>query len=334
MTTDNTGSNAPAANDSAPATNPNDRGQSLPDLSDLQAELDATASEQPQKAAAHAKQSDVQDEDAVGKAETPEAGDDPFDDEERTDDDGDEEDVDDEAEDGDADEEAKAEKAKAKKSRSRRYTDRITRLEHENAELRSRTAAVSEADISAEVLRRVGAEPQEKDFPGDYLAYEKEHTAWLLDKRQVTRQVKEDANKDAQARHRQNVERVEKHKERLEDFGKSKVVKDFDKVMLGAKDAKVSPIVEDLILDSDKSGHLTFYFARNPQRLAAINAMNQRDAAREIGRIEARLSLPKPKTTTSAPTPKTNRPGGGAGSSSQDQQLDSFLNKTYGKARR
>lgn len=332
MTTDNNGSNASAANDSAPAVNPNDRGQSLPDLSDLQAELDGTR-EQPKKAAAKPEKNDEQDEDAVGKAETTETGDDPFDDEEQTDDGSEDDENEDESAEGDDAEDGEAEKAKAKKSRHRRQADKIARLEHENADLRSRTAAVSEAEISAEVLRRVGAEPQEKDFP-DYLAWEREHTAWILDKRQVTRQVKADAVKDVEANHRQNVQRVEAHRDRLDQFGKSGAVKDFQAIMAKAKDALVSPIVEDLILDSDKSGHLTFYFAKNPQRLAAINAMSQRNAAREIGRIEARLSLPKPKTTTSAPTPKTNRPGGGASSSSQEQQLDGFLNKTYGKARR
>jgi hypothetical protein len=326
--TDDTNAAATGGNAAVPA-DPSQRGPSLPDLSDLQAELDKTADEQPDKGSRQPTRESEPDEPESDDAETDDEHD-PFSDEdepdaEENDDDGESDDGDDEGEGDD--------QPKAKKSRNKRYTDRIKNLETEVAQLRSRTTAVSDEAIAAEVVKRIGAEPQEKDFPGDYLGYEKEHTAWLLDKRQETRKVKAEAQQDVEATHRQNVERVGAHKERLEQFAKSGVVKDFDKVMAGAKDARVSPIVEDLILDSDKSGHLTFYFARNPLRLAAINSMSPRDAAREIGRIESRLSLPKPRTETKAPKPKA-RPGGGASASSQDQQLEGFLNKTYGKGRR
>jgi hypothetical protein len=322
-------SNAPAAGNAGVPADPNSRGPSLPDLSDLQAELDKTADEQPEKGSRKPSRESEPEAPESDDAETDDEPD-PFDDEDEPEDEGDDDDG--ESDEGD-DEEEGDEKPKPKKSRGARYTAKIKNLEAEVAELRSRTtAAVSDEAIAAEVIKRVGAEPQEKDFP-DYLTWEREHTAWLLDKRQETRKVKAEAKQDVEATHRQNVERVGAHKERLEQFSKSGVVKDFDKVMAAAKDARVSPIVEDLILDSEKSGHLTFYFARNPTRLAAINAMSPRDAAREIGRIESRLSLPKPRTETKAPKPKA-RPGGGASSSSQDQQLESFLNTTYGKGRR
>jgi hypothetical protein len=320
---ENDNSSAPAG-DNAVHADPMKRGSAV-DLSDLQAELDKTAEHPKKDAGEH---EDAEEATEGDDAET-DADDDPFKDE---DDEGDSEDDDESDEDGE-DEGDEAEKAKKKRSRADRYNDRIKRLEAENAQLRSRTTAVSEKEITAEVERRIGAEPQEKDFP-DYLTYEKEHTAWLLDKRQETRRVKAEAQQDVQAQARQNAERAGAHKERVEQFGKSGLVKDFNDVMTKAKDAKVSPIVEDLVLDSEKSGHLVYYFAKNPNRLAAINAMNQRDAAREIGRIEARLSLPKPRTETRAPAPKKLRPGGGASAPSQEGNLDSWLNKTYGKGRR
>jgi hypothetical protein len=333
MTTESNGG-AAGGNDNAgqPDPNPMNRGQSLPDLSDIQAELDKTADEQPKKGSrAPAKEPEPEASES-DDAETDDDADPFADDDEEDDGEGDGEEDDGESDESD-DEEGDHNKPK-KRSRNARYTDRIKHLEAEVSKLRSSTAAVSDEAIAAEVVKRIGAEPQETDFKGDYLAYEKEHTAWLLDKRQETRKVKAEAQEGAEAQRRQNVERVGAHKERLKEFGKSGAVKDFDKVMTAAKDAKVSPVVEDLILDSEKSGHLTFYFARNPGRLAAINAMNQRDAAREIGRIESRLSLPKPKVKTEAPKPKATRPGGGASASSQDAEIDSFLNKTYGKGRR
>lgn len=331
MTTESNGGAAGDNNNAGqPDPNPMNRGQSLPDLSDIQAELDKTADEQPEQGRRKPAKEPAADDSESDDAETDDESD-PFADDESE---GDGDDEEDDSEGDESDDEQGDHNKPKKRSRTDRYTDRIKNLEAEVSQLRSRTTAVSDEAIAAEVVRRIGVEPQEKDFPGDYLGYEKEHTAWLLDKRQETRKVKAEAQQDVEASHRQNVERVGAHKERLTQFGKSGAVKDFDKVMAGAKDAKVSPVVEDLILDSDKSGHLTFYFARNPGRLAAINAMNQRDAAREIGRIESRLSLPKPKTKTEAPKPKATRPGGGASTSSQDAEIDSFLNKTYGKGRR
>lgn len=332
MTTDNNGSNAPAGGNAVPA-DPMARGSAV-DLSDLQAELDKTSkTEQPGKGNA-SREGDSSSEGSEGDDTTETTEDDaedPFNDEE-TEGDGEETD-DDEGDDGGEEDEGEEDKPK-KKSRNSRYRDRIKNLEAEVAKLASRTAAVSAEAIEAEVLSRVGAEPQEKDFP-DYLTWEREHTAWLLDKRQTTRAVKTEAKHDVEAQTRANVERVGRHKERVEQFGKSGLVKDFDKVMLGAKDAKCSPVVEDLILDSDKSGHLVFYFAKNAGRLAKINAMTPRDAAREIGRIESRLSLPKPRVQSKAPAPPRSRPGGGgASNTSQDAQLDGYLNKTYGKGRR
>jgi hypothetical protein len=91
----------------------------------------------------------------------------------------------------------------------------------------------------------------------------------------------------------------------------------------------VAPVVEHLILDSDKSAHLVYHLAKNPERLAKLNAMNEREAAREVGRLESRLSLPNSRTQTRAPTPKTP-PRGGSAPASQHRDLDSYLRRTYG----
>jgi hypothetical protein len=313
MQVDDDQGHEPAADSGAPA---DDAYKSAVDLSDL---------EQPDK---EGKAGD--DGKAKSKDNDDDAG---ASDEDETDDvDGEEgKDGDDDAgdEDGDEDEDEQP----RKKSRAQRYRERAERLELENAQLRGRiSGSLTETEVSAKVAAKIGEPPKEADYPNDYLAWERAATAYELDKRQVTREVKAEAGRAAEVVEARNAERVDRHKERSLDFRNrdgGKFAADFDDVMSKAKDVKVSPVVEDLVLDSRKSAHLVYFFAKNPDRVAAINRMSERDAAREIGRIEARLTLPKPKTQTSAPKP-SGRPGAGAAPKSQDAELDAYINKKYG----
>ncbi len=293
--------------------------KSAVDLSDLQAELDKTASK------------DEGDEDDQKHSTGDDAGDSSSEEEtdEKADDESDDEDSDDESDDGEK---------PPKRNRSQRYRDQIARLQEENLRLSGRTGGDLSADqLEARVKAVIGDPPKESDF-ANYLDFDRAATAYELDKRQATREVKAKAADEAVARGARDVERVERHRERINDFknrGTTKEEKaanaaDYDKVMADAKGSKVAPHVEDLILDSDRGGHLAYYFAKNPERLASINRMTERDAAREIGRIESRLAVPKPKTQSSAPKPPA-RPKGGAAPTSQEAELDAYITRRYGK---
>ena len=308
---------APAVTTDAPAAAPPAEHPAGVDLSDLQAELDATAA----KEAEDDIFADITDD--AGKKDA------------KSDEDEDEDEDADDKDAGESEEKAEGEEGDKPKKRSRadRYRDRITRLEHENAQLRSRSGGnASRAQIEEDVRARIGPEPQEKDFD-DYLTYDREHTAWLIDKRQTTRDIERHYRAAQEERGRRLAEAAEQHKERVADFrtrNGEESAKDFDTVMLKAKDLAVAPHVEEMILESGKSAHLQYFFARNPQRLDKINRMSERDAAREMGQIEARLSLPQPKTRTAAPPP-ARTPKGGAAPTSQEAELNSWLANKYGR---
>ena len=308
---------APAVVPNAPAAEqpPNPVGV---DLSDLQAEQDALA----QKAA----EDDVF-EDINKTQEKPEKSSDEDDEDAAFKDDESEE----EAKDEDA---AAGDEPKKKRSRADRYRDQIARLEQENATLRSRQGgSLSQKEIAERVNQAIGPEPQEKDFD-NFVDYDREKTAWILERRQATRQIEAALKAGEQERNQRKAENVDAHRERVELFrtrNGDESAKDFDAVMAKAKDLPVSPVVEDLILESGKSAHLQYFFARNPQRLDKINRMSERQAAREIGQIEARLSLPQPKTKSAAPPPSTP-PRGGAAPASQEAELNAWLKKSYGAA--
>lgn len=64
------------------------------------------------------------------------------------------------------------------------------------------------------------------------------------------------------------------------------------------------------ILQSEAPADLAYEIAKNPDLLARLNSMNAVQMAREIGRIEAKLSAPRPRTATNAPEPITPVRGG------------------------
>jgi hypothetical protein len=90
-------------------------------------------------------------------------------------------------------------------------------------------------------------------------------------------------------------------------------VPDFDQIIAGSQDMPISYAAQELILESPKGPLLAYYLAKNPDRLAEINRMPPTAAAREIGRLEARIRTPKPKARTNAPPPpKPQRGSGGS----------------------
>lgn len=83
---------------------------------------------------------------------------------------------------------------------------------------------------------------------------------------------------------------------------------DFDTVF---SSAYIPPHVAQIVIESDQAADVAYHLGKNPAVARQIAAMNPVQAAREIGRIEATLTLPKPKTQSAAPDPITPvKPGG------------------------
>lgn len=211
---------------------------------------------------------------------------------------------------------------------SQRLKRELERLRAENESLRSRPVEDDGAAIKRAVVAEIGEPPKEADFNGDYLAYERELTAYrsaeILAQRDVKRQLESQKSLQTQAQQ----EAFEDHLERVGEARKA--IPDYDAVLKSAGQIETRDHVERLIVESDKSHLLLYHLAKNPGKVAQLNGMSEVAAARELGRIEARLSLPKPNAATKAPAPA--RPVSGAAAvSSQEASLDAWINKTYGK---
>jgi hypothetical protein len=231
------------------------------------------------------------------------------------------------------DEEAKAEERK-KLSGAQRAKLREQRLLQENSELQRRLEEVTRKTPAADASD-AEKPPREEDFNGDWFAYQSALTAY-----NASKAVRDEIRKDWETRESAEREtkqaeiareRREAHLERVE--AAREVIADFDQVMKAMDGVKVRQDVIEEIMSSDKSDLISYHLAKNPNELDALNAMNSRELARAMGRLEATLKMPEAKRATDAPAPLTH-PKGGAAPSSQEAALQAYLNKTYGDRRR
>ena len=93
---------------------------------------------------------------------------------------------------------------------------------------------------------------------------------------------------------------------------------DFDQVV--ATDAlKISATMAEMIVQSDDGDEVAYYLGKNPDVAAQIYAMGTPvEVARAMGRLEAQVSAPKPKMTSTAPAPVN--PVKGKATASQDPE--------------
>lgn len=83
---------------------------------------------------------------------------------------------------------------------------------------------------------------------------------------------------------------------------------DFDEVV-GASNAPIAAHVADAIMESEHGPALAYHFGKHPEELQRLNSLPPRQADREIGRLEERLSAPTveaaadPVRTSNTPKP-------------------------------
>lgn len=191
---------------------------------------------------------------------------------------------------------------------SRREKIRNEMLRRENAELLRRLEETERRLPKSDGGGDQDQEPQEADFNGDYFAYQNAHTAWTV--RKAIREENSRRDNERRSAEQRDVwrERAIAHQERVEEVKAD--IKDYDQVLAAAKHINVAPEVAQEILSSEKSALLSYYLAKNPDKLLALNEMSGRELAREMGRLEGSVRMPSSKRQTEAPKPLTTLRGG------------------------
>lgn len=162
--------------------------------------------------------------------------------------------------------------------------------------------------------------PVQDDFESfdDYL---EALTDWKADQREQAREAK---IRETQVKS-EFENRVQAYRGKVKDFEKSHP--DFRELVEEVGDMQLSPVLMDAILENEPEFH--YELVKNIKELERINGLSAIQAAREIGKIEARIASAKSKPeekkiTTKAPTPiKTVGTGstGGARKSIFDPDL-------------
>lgn len=202
----------------------------------------------------------------------------------------------------------------AEDSEPKRLT-RQQRLQRKAARL---STMVAEQAAELEKLRQMTqknnaeSEPKEADYNGDWTKYQADYAAWkaaqIIESKLVDREQR-DLTRQLQDRQREATEEFEV---RASEVAKS--IPDYNATIEAfvSKGGKFAPHVIEEVRDSEKGPMLAYQLAKSPDLVAELNAMSPRDVAREIGRLESRLSLPEPRKQTKAPAPLAPVKGGAA----------------------
>ncbi len=217
---------------------------------------------------------------------------------------------------------------------------RLTRNQRLQRKAARLSTMVAEQAAELERLRQATdksdaeSEPKEADYNGDWTKFQADYAAWKAAKT-VSQKFTEREQRDAETRLRERrqeaadefIERSEQIKSGIPDF--DEVIGAFEK-----SGGKFAPHVVEELMESDKGPVLAYQLAKNPGLAAQLNALSPRDAAREIGRLEAKVVLPQPKRQTQAPAPLSTPKGGAAPTKSLADLAKSTDASGYAAARK
>ena len=194
------------------------------------------------------------------------------------------------------------EKSEAQKRRERRRAQEIRQQE-----------AAKQAQEAATRLERIkaaanGVEPKESDFSdiGEYWAAK---GAWNYARQSAQFQVAEVAEQAEQAKAVAEAQRAAQQMARQADFQQDAAdartrYQDFDAALqVAANPQFVSRDLSEMVLESDQPADLAYYLGKNPQEAVRLSSLPPTLAARELGKLEARLVASPPKIASTAPPP-------------------------------
>jgi hypothetical protein len=244
-----------------------------------------------------------------------------------------------EKEDGDEVESQEARPKKSKNGFKRRIDKLNSKLSQAEKDAQYWREQALRAKPEAELEKKeskptLEGKPKEDDFD-THAEYVDALTDWKMDQRDQKREAKA---KESQVK--SEYEQLQAaHSERFQKFAKEH--DDFEEVMEDVKDVAVSSAMEHVILTSDVGPAIMYELAKNPDELERVCKLPALAAAREIGKIEARLqksSASDAETsetqTTKAPKPIKPVGSGGTGSGRKSLSDPNLTQSEYERIRR
>ena len=217
----------------------------------------------------------------------------------------------DETQPAEVDAEAKAEaEAEEKKSKSAERRERrkqeLERLRSSESEARARAEEAQRQLQAAQHAAKSLPKPKQADFQ-DFDEYQAALSAFqvanVIDSREVQRleaSAKAHFDQVDEIKQQQRQEDAQNWAAQVEE-GREKYP-DFEAVAL-SENIPINQAMAEMIVSSDVAADVTYFLGKNPELSRQISGFDQISMARAIGKIEAQVSAPKPKTTSTAPEP-------------------------------
>jgi hypothetical protein len=189
------------------------------------------------------------------------------------------------------------------KLRREKQKARIEALEVENRRLSENLRAVERTKPAADALSPVPERSKytdEAEYVADLAVYKAEKSA-------LERQVKTHETTTNNARGDAAAAKMNLFKERA--MALSDRYPDIEAKVFEDRTLPMSAVMAETIMESEKGPEVAYYLSANREVAQRIKEMQPLAAARELGRIEATLSLPTSRTKTNAPPPPNTLKG-------------------------
>lgn len=171
--------------------------------------------------------------------------------------------------------------------------DELTRARHEADREAAYWRGLAQQQSAQTSAPAANPKPTVEQFD-DYGDYVEALTDWKADQAVAKRMAEDSSRKVGEVR-------VQTFQERQATFAES--TPDYVEVMRNSTAPIASHVIE-AVQESDMGPQLLYHFAQNPDVLDRINRMDERQANREMGRLEATLGTSK---ASAAPAPATKK---------------------------
>lgn len=171
--------------------------------------------------------------------------------------------------------------------------DELTRARHEADREAAYWRGLAQQQSAQSSAQAAPTKPTVDQYD-DYGEYVEALTDWKADQAVAKRMAADSDRKVGEVR-------VQTFQERQTEFAKA--TPDYVEVMRNST-APIAPHVIEAVQESDVGPELLYHFVKNPDVLDRINHMDERQANREMGRLEATLGTSK---ASAAPAPATKK---------------------------
>ena len=200
------------------------------------------------------------------------------------------------------------------------FQKRINQLTRTVRELERQLETVAKS--TSQPAKTEEAEPKLEDFD-DYGKYARAVAKWEIKqaKSEMASSSQEEINRVLRMRQEDDFRgRLEAYSEKNEDF--EEAVQEVAPLIRGA--------ALEALMDSRHAPEIIHHLAKNPEDAERLSTLSPLAAAREIGKIEARLENKPSRKTTSAPPPAKTV----TGNTNVSKKLEDMDMKAFIKARR